>query len=215
MGSGGSFFAYEVYKLVVIDMAIKLKHQELNNPVEQMLQGITCLMAYKDCIQNRDSYEAEFVVAACEILNSYLGRKDYSVVMEYPYRNIVGGKTRKEADLVVIRKTHDKDEKGHVLCVMEFKMSTDTNGGVEKDVEKLKSLPTGIDRLSVLLFLKPNDGLRRQYVTDSFIADRNVSSLKANKDLKQDTNIRIRRVTKVLRSKKSKRDPYMAVCIEV
>ena len=196
-------------------MAITLNHHELDNPVEQMLQGITCLMAYKDCIQNRDSYEAEFVIAACEILNSYLGRKDYSVVMEYPYRIIVGGKTRKEADLVVLRRPQNKDEKGQVLCVMEFKMSTDTNGGVEKDVEKLRSLPSGIDRLSVLLFLKPNKGLRQQYVTDSFIADRTVSYIKANKDLKQDTNVRIRRVTKVMRSKTSTREPYMAVCIEV
>lgn len=196
-------------------MALTLKHHELDNPIDQMLQGISCLMAYKDCIQNRDSYEAEFVIAACEIMNSFLGRKDYSVVLEYPYRNILGGKTRQEADLVVVRKAKYDEEKERVLCVMEFKMSTDTNGGVEKDVEKLRTLPEEIDRLSVLLFLKPNEDLNPQYVTSSFSARKGVITLKATKDLKQDTQVRIRKVAKVLRSKKSKRDPYMAVCIEV
>ncbi len=196
-------------------MALTLKHHELDDPIDQMLQGVSCLMAYKDCIQNRDSYEAEFVIAACEILNSYLGRKDYSVVMEYPYRSIIGGKTRKEADIVVIKKPKNGEEKGRVLCVMEFKMSTDTNGGVEKDVEKLRTLPEEIDRLSVLLFLKPNEALNQQYVTSSFSARKGVRILKVTRDLKKDTKVRIRRVAKVLRSKKSVRDPYMAVCIEV
>lgn len=196
-------------------MALGLNHMNIATPIEQMLQGISCLMAYKDCIQNRDSYEAEFVIAACEILQSQLGRKDYSVFLEYPYRYIIGGNTRQEADLVIIKKGNNKEEKGVVLCVMEFKMSTDTNGGVDKDINKLRTLPKSIDRLSILLFLKPNEDIRPRFVTDLYNAKKERIELDKNKYLSQETNVCVRKVAKVFRTKKSVRPPYMAVCIAV
>lgn len=196
-------------------MGVSFKHKELETPIEQMLQGITCLMAYKDSIQNRDSYEAEFVVAACDILMSHLGRQKYAVRMEFPYCDITGRKTRQEADLAIVRKAENKDEKDVVICVIEFKMSNDTNGGVDKDVDKLVGLPKEIDRLSILLFLKPNETLRPRFVSDAFNAKKGDLIMEKNKYLKQDTTVRVRRVTKVYRSKKSEKVPYMAVCLEV
>lgn len=149
-----------------------LNHPELFHSIKRMLQGVAYLLAYYDCVDGKGVSEREFVVDACNILRKDLGNKDYFVQMEYPYKKMPST-THSKAEADIIIATRGNDASGRlkkepnpedILCVFEFKMSSDTNGNVYKDAEKLRSISAKVDRFAIILFLKPNEPLRRVFV---------------------------------------------------
>ena len=153
-------------------MTMDLNHPELFHSIKRMLQGVAYLLAYYDCVDGKGVSEREFVVDACNILRKDLGKKDYFVQMEYPYKKMPSTTHSKaEADIIIAARRNDTSGKlekepnpEDILCVFEFKMSSDTNGNVYKDAEKLRSISSKVDRFAIILFLKPNEPLRRVFV---------------------------------------------------
>ena len=191
-------------------MSLKLFHKELALPVEKMLQGLAYYMAFYECTQVGGTTESTYVEEAQRILTAELGKQQYHIRRELHYSEIIGIQSREEADLAIIKK--DKDE---AICVLEFKLSSDTNGSIYKDLNKMKALPTNIDRLSILLFLHPKPRLKGKLMDPvKLIAKKGKRVMQNKKYLKEKTYVHIRRVAKAMPSAKTK-NPFMAVCISL
>ena len=144
------------------------------------------------------------------------------MVEKYPYENLHKGIKGKRADIVIARKVPPgtKGNNEDPICVMEFKMSTNTNGGVASDVEKLSKIPDSpkLDRLVILLFLEKNQKLQQQFTRNSgtnIVAHKNPISNKKGKLLSEDTKVYVRRVVKAMSTSDGNRTPYLGVCISV
>jgi len=191
-------------------MSLKLIHKELSLPVERMLQGLAYYIAFNECTQGGESTEGTYVEEAQKILTAELGKQQYRIKRELHYSEIVGIQSREEADLAIIKK-----ETEEVICVLEFKLSSDTNGGIYKDLNKMKVLPDSIDRLSILLFLHPKPRLKGKLMDPvKLIAKKGKRVMQNKKYLKEKTYVHIRRVAKAMPSAKTK-NPFMAVCISL
>ena len=189
-------------------MAIIPNNSQLNSAIESMLQCLAFWMGYSKCLN--ELYEHDCVHQAFAILRANFG-KDYALQYEYPYSDIDKGIISQErADLVIL----DKNDKTP-LCVMEFKMSDNTNGGVAADVKKLRKITReGVIKLVILLFYEDNKKLRELYLTGSgnaVVAKRRLVTLNG-----VEKPVRVKRVAKAMATaNRPKRSPYMAVCIEV
>lgn len=191
-------------------MSLKLLHKELSMPVERMLQGLAYYMAFNECTQGGGTTESTYVEEAQKILAAELGKQQYRIKRELHYNEIIDVQSREEADLAIIRK-----DMADVLCVLEFKLSSDTNGSIYKDLNKMKVLPDSMDRLSVLLFLRPNPRLKGKLMDPvKLIAKKGKRVMRNKTYLKEKTYVHIRRVAKAMPSAKTK-NPFMAVCISL
>ena len=159
-------------------MSFKLiNHPELESHIERMLQGLAYYLAYTDCVYGKGVSEREFAVEACNILRRDLGRQEYFVLLEFSYKKIPStADSTWEADLIIARR--GKDSNGilkkdpapeDIQCVIEFKLSKDTNGNIFKDTKKLRTISANIDRLAIVLFLKPNDKIREILTNQSIV----------------------------------------------
>lgn len=189
-------------------MAIVPNNSQLNSSLESMLQGLAFWMGYSKSMN--ELYEHDCVHQAFTILRANFG-KDYSLQYEYLYSDIDKSiNSQERADLVVLDKNDNTP-----LCVMEFKMSDNTNGGVTADVKKLRKITReGVVKLIILLFYEDNNKLRDTYLTgtgNAVVAKRRPVSLKGI-----EKPVRVKRVAKAMATaNRPKRSPYMAVCIEV
>lgn len=199
-------------------MSIVLKHSQLSSAIEDMLQGLTYWMGYKVSSGDRDLLELDFVHRARSILHARLDNSKYALRYEYPYSDSGSNKDkdRREADLVVLEKIIDNNGKKseRLICVMEFKMSDNTNGGVEHDIKKLLFLPDDLDRLVILLFFKANDKLKDFYADDNTLT---ITALKRDIESQKmpGVTIRVRRIAKAFSTTNYRRCPYLAFCISV
>lgn len=189
-------------------MAIIPNCSQINSALESMLQGLAFWMGYSKCMN--ELYEHDCVHQAFAILRANFG-KDYALQYEYPYSDIDKSITSQErADLVILDKNDNTP-----LCVMEFKMSDNTNGGVTSDVKKLRKISKeGVVKLVILLFYEDNKKLRDVYLTgtgNAIVAKKRPIVLKGI-----EKPVRVKRVAKAMATaNRPKRSPYMAVCIEV
>lgn len=120
-------------------MSIKT-NKHLFDAIENMLQGLSFWMGYKmECNSGLSIMECVAVEAAIEILNVHIDHKNYKLECEYPYKSISGvvQPGKKRADIAIIEKASKT-----CICVMEFKMTTNTNGGVVSDINKIASIPS-------------------------------------------------------------------------
>lgn len=190
-------------------MAIIQYYPQLNSAIGTMLQGLAFWMGYSKCMN--ELYEHDCVHQAFAILRANLGKDKYAIEYEYPYvlldKRI---KTQERADLVILKKTPRRKTP---LCVMEFKMSDNTNGGVAADVKKLRHISNDISKLVVLLFYNDDKKLCKIFTTgqgNAIVARKTPVVLKGI-----DKTVRVRRVAKAMATAANpKRSPYMAVCID-
>jgi len=148
--------------------------------------------------------EREFVVEACNTLRRDLGRQDYFVLQEFSYKRLPSkADSSWEADLIIARRNKDANGKPKkepdpedVLCVIEFKLSKDTNGNIFKDVKKLRTVSVDIDRLAVVLFLKPNDKIR------DILTDKSIVEVELKKKPKEDEKEKTRQIINYTAKKK-------------
>ena len=190
-------------------MVLLTRDKNVSSAIEKMLKGLAFWIGY--CKVMNELYEHDCVHQAYAILRANLGRDQYAIEYEYKYSNINHSKQSQErADLVILKKT--KNQKKPV-CVMEFKMSDNTNGGVYADVVKLSKINnTDLPKFVILLFDKDNPNLIKRFTEGK------KKSLRAKRvvKLKNGSTVRVRRVAKAMATADNpKRNPYMAVCIEV
>lgn len=190
-------------------MPIIKSNAQLNNALEKMLQGLAFWMGYSRCMNVL--YEHDCVHEASSILKSNLDKSKYDLEYEYNYSDIDSKIESKErADLVIIKKT---SKRRVPICILEFKMSTNTNGGVDADVEKLRRITKGGKLLKFVVLLINDDNLKlvSQFASgklNSYVAKRNAL-------LKDGSFVKVRRVAKAMATADNpKRNPYMAICIE-
>ena len=199
---------------------IKQLNKDLYDAVEKMLQGLCYWMGYRlECYAGHTITEGATVEIAVGILNAHLDHHTFVVKCEYPYKKIDLRKNKERADIVILEKR--KDHKGHndliPICVLEFKMATDANGGVWEDVKKLATLPKNLCRLAVLLangnpsivndfilFEKNDGGVLKERIKRSIDSKRN----------KNKVPVRVIRSTKAMETASSK-NPFRAICIEL
>ena len=192
-------------------MLIISQNSQLSNAMENMLQGLAFWMGYSRCMN--EVYEHDCVHQAFSILRANLGKDKYALEYEYNYSDLDKTiATQERADLVILKKTPKRKTP---ICVMEFKMSDNTNGGVEADVIKLRKInKPGLLKFVILLFYNDNLQLRNVYTN----GDRNALRAKNSPVFlhKAGCTVRVRRVAKAMTTAdKPKRSPYMAICIEV
>ena len=189
-------------------MAIISQNPQLSTAIERMLQGLAFWMGY--CRFMNELYEHDCVHQAFAILRSFLGRDKYAIKYEYYYskldRTIL---TQERADLVILEKT---DQKETPICVLEFKMSDNSNGGVEADLSKLRQIKTkNLYKFAILLFYDDNQILASQFTQGT----KNALSAKRTVKLRDESIVHVRRVAKAMATAdKPKRNPFMAICIE-
>jgi hypothetical protein len=188
-------------------MAIIKDNTHLSNALEKMLQGLAFWMGYSRCVNIL--YEHDCVHEAFAILRAQLDKSKYILEYEYNYSDIDSTITTKErADLVILKKTAKKMVP---ICVLEFKMSTNTNGGVEADVEKLRNIKKKILKYVILLINEDNPALVWQFASGKM----NSYTAKRKALLRDGTTVRVRRVAKAMATADNpKRNPYMSICIE-
>lgn len=186
-------------------MSLLTKDNIVSSAIEKMLRGLAFWIGY--CKVMNELYEHDCVHQAYAILRANLGRERYAIEYEFKYSVIYPSiDTQERADLVILKKTKKQNRP---VCVMEFKMSDNTNGGVDADVEKLHKIKNkSIPKFIILLFDKDNPSLVRRFT------EVKKNSLRAKR--MKDSNVRVRRVAKAMATADNpKRNPYMAVCIEV
>lgn len=190
-------------------MPIIKSDAQLSNALERMLQGLAFWMGYSKCMNVL--YEHDCVHEAFSILSVHLDKSKYAIEYEFPYSAIDSRITSQErADLVILKKTPKKRKP---ICALEFKMSTNSNGGVEGDIEKLQRISkNNILRFVILMVYEDTPKVVSQF-TDG---EKNfLSAKRGNLTLKKGCKVRVRRVAKAMSTAdKPKRNPYMAICIE-
>ena len=191
-------------------MPIIQNNTQINNALENMLQGLAFWMGYSRCMN--EVYEHDCVHQAFAILRANLGKDKYALEYEYNYSDLDKTITTQErADLVILKKTPKRKTP---ICVMEFKMSDNTNGGVEADVIKLRKInKPGLLKFVILLFYSYS-GKEKKYAEHFMNMNGNVITAKRIAKL-SNTTARVRCVKKAMTTaNKPKRYPFMAVCIE-
>lgn len=190
-------------------MALLTSDKNVSSAIEKMLKGLAFWIGY--CKVMNELYEHDCVHQAYAILRANLGRDRYALRYEYKYSDIDHYiDTQERADLVILDNTQKKKDP---ICVMEFKMSDNSNGGVGADMKKLRMIKnTDLPKFVILLFDKDNPNLVKRFT------ERGENSLRAKRvdKAKKDPGFRVRRVAKAMATADNpKRNPYMAVCIEV
>lgn len=178
----------------------------LYDAIEKMLQGLSFWMGYKkECYAGHSIMEQVAVDAAVGILNAHLDHTKYKIVCEYPYQSIPGvvASNNQRVDLVILDKVANT-----CVCAMEFKMSTNTNGGVKGDIKKMSSIPSTVSRLVILLSPKEKDSVVTPFITPNNHARRKVT---LDSGYPQVSVIRAARAMETPNSKA----PYRAICIEL
>lgn len=164
--------------------------------IERMLQGLAFWMGYKiECYAKHSPVEAVVVDAAVGLLNAHLNHCQYAVCCEYNYRKIVGGKANARADVTIV------DTNNNPVCVIEFKLSTNSNGGLKSDISKLRSFRGAFPR--IIIFLSRKDNKMVSWL------------LHASKAKQSNDGIRIRRSVCAYKSAKTSKNIIRAFCIEV
>ena len=171
-------------------------HNNVYHSIERMLQGLAFWMGYKiECYAKHSPVEAVVVDAAVGLLNAHLNHCQYAVCCEYNYRKIVGGKTSARADITIV------DTNNNPVCVIEFKLSTNSNGGLKSDISKLRSFRGAFPR--IIIFLSRKDNKMVSWL------------LHASKAEQSNDGIRIRRSVCAYKSAKTSKNIIRAFCIEV
>lgn len=114
-----------------------------------MLQGLAYWLTYKSETYKCQIIEADVIMEAVQILQSYLPHQ-YKLVREYPYKNLQIS-TGQRADLAIL------NVNGNCECLIEFKLADSTNGGYKNDIKKMsqvKAIQNIIDCYSVIVFRK-------------------------------------------------------------
>lgn len=189
-------------------MAIISQNSQLSIAIERMLQGLAFWMGY--CRAMNELYEHDCVHQAFAILRTFLGRDKFAIKYEYHYSELDRTiKTNERADLVILKKTPKKQTP---ICVLEFKMSDNTNGGVEADLLKLRKIKTkNLFKFAILLFYDDNQTLASRFTQGT----KNALSAKRTAKLSDGSIVYVRRVAKAMATAdKPKRNPFMAICIE-
>ncbi len=116
----------------------------------------------------------------------------------------MGVASNQRADIAIIERSDKKNLTP--VCVMEFKLSDDTNGGVWEDVKKMSHLPYGLHKLAILL------SPCRDSITDNFITAKGY----AKKKIENQNNIPVRviRAAKAMEGAKPN-FAHRAICIEL
>lgn len=181
-------------------------NKHLYDAIEKMLQGLSYWMGYKrECYAGHSIMENVAVDAAVGILNAHIDHSIYRIMCEYSYKSIPGAFSpgNKRADLVIIDKRTNT-----CICAMEFKMSTNTNGGVIPDINKISSLPSTVSRLVILL-----SPMEIASVVSPFITKNNHAKGKVSLGGSHPP-ISVIRATRAMETSNSKA-PYRAICIEL
>ena len=189
----------------IIIMSIKT-NKNLFDAIEKMLQGLSFWMGYKmECNSGLSIMECVAVEAAIEILNAHIDHKNYKLECEYPYKSIPGvvQPGKKRADIAIIEKASKT-----CICVMEFKMTTNTNGGVVSDINKIASIPSSLSRLVVLLSPRKEKTIIGSFITTNNNAKRKVNLQGCNQPLA------VIRAAKAMETA-STSAPFRAICIEL
>lgn len=152
-------------------MSIRNNNRLLFKAIEHMLQGIPFWMAYKmECYAGHPITEGVAVDAAVSILNAHIDHSIYAIKCECQYKEIAKSVQKDlRADVAIFNRETNTCE-----CVIEFKLSTNTNGVLE-DIKKLSALPESISRMVVLLFQKERPRLSSLFLCGSGVAKRTVS----------------------------------------
>ena len=199
--------------IIVFVMAIIKGDKVLNTALDSMLQVLAYWMGLRKAI-NDVVYEHDCVHEACSILRSLLG-KDYRIKYEYAYTKLDKTcKSKKRADLVVLRKTENGESP---ICVMEFKMSSNTNSGVLSDVKKLSKISReDLTKLVILMYWNESKILRELYTEEEGIDIVAPSRPVLIPKDKGTYTVSVHRVAKARAAiNNSKRSPYMAICIGI
>lgn len=186
-------------------MSIKT-NRHLFNAIEKMLQGLSFWMGYKmECYSGHLIMECVAVNVAVEILNAHIDHNRYRIECEYLYKSIPGvvHPGKKRADIAIIDKTTNT-----CICVMEFKMTTNTNGGVVKDVNKIATIPSSMSRLVILLSQKNEKAIIGSFITTNNNAKRKVTLKGCSHTLT------VIRAAKAMETPSTSR-PFRAICIEL
>lgn len=192
-------------------------NKELYDAVEKMLQGLCYWMGYRlECYAGHTITEGAAVEIAVEILNAHLDHHTYVVKCEYPYKKLDLRNSKERADIVILEKR--KDPKVLIpTCVLEFKMSTDANGGVWEDVNKLVNLPCDLLKLAILL-AHGSPSIVKDFILIENNVDRVIKErIKRPIDSIRNKNrvpVKVIRSTKAMESTRSKK-PFRAICIEL
>lgn len=147
--------------------------------------------------------EAAIVEIAIGLLNTHLNHGKYLMKCEYPYK-LLGVNGKQRADIVVFEKK-DNDELTPI-CVMEFKLSDDANGGVKGDVKKMSYLSSDLHRLTILL------SYHLDRVTSEFITAN--GNAKKGKIILNNTPVHVVRAAKAMEGTNSNY-AKRAICIEL
>ena len=171
-------------------------HPNVYHSIERMLQGLAFWMGYKiECYAKHSPVEAVVVDAAVGLLNAHLNHCQYSVCCEYNYRKTISITTNARADVVIV------DKNNFVVCALEFKLATNSNGGSNSDISKLKSIVGAFPRMIIFLSRKDNKVVGRL--------------LSSSKSEQSRGGIRIRRSVKVYKSDVPGKNIIRVFCIEV
>ena len=178
-------------------------------PIESMIQGMAYWIAYS-CETNALKFvEAEAVGEIARILQSKISFPA-RIKREVSYKSICGTiKNNLRADLAIYCNNQCQ-------CLIEVKLSEDTNGGYKSDIEKLsqiKQIYKGIDCYVILLYRKScSIESPKRFVSSEGKALRSTLDIQTSRN--NCNKVRVRRVANAITSKDAKK-MKRAICIEV
>ena len=178
--------------------------QYLITPIERMLQGLVYWLAYRNVVCRNKVLEHVAVDEAFKILQAYLP-SGYKVNPEYGYNNLDASFGKIRADLAIA------NNQGQCECLVEFKLSDNTNGGYKKDVDKLfplKQKYPDVDCFVVVLYRK---SCRLNEPKELVLSN---GKARRKKWKLNDAKVVVRRVYTALRSPYAKRMKRV-ICIEL
>lgn len=180
-------------------------NKEIRNAIERTLQGLAYWIAYKNEISAINLKEADIVSEAATILSARLS--NLSVKSEIDYSSLNSSLHRLFADLVIYSRANNKCQ-----CIIEFKLGENTNGGYQKDVQKLQELKQLEPDIACLVIIAYREScsvsVPRAFVTKDGKARRGIIVLSSQ------GRIKVRRVCKAYRSANAKKIKKV-ICLEV
>jgi len=178
---------------------------DIKAALDRTLQGLAYWMAYKYEKNIIHLKEPDIVSITADLLNARLS--NCYIKSEVDYSSLNNALPKQYADLAIFSRNDNKCN-----CLIEFKLSSNTNGGYKKDVQKLKKVKKLIPDINCLVIIAYSKSctlkVPKLLVTTEGKAKRGII-----KDVKG-VNVKVRRVCNALASKSANKMKKV-ICLEV
>ena len=119
---------------------------EIRNALERTMQGLAYWIAYKKELIGLDLIEADVVGEAEHLLLTRLS--NYYIRREVDYSTLNSSLRKQYADIGIFSRKDDK-----CICIIEFKLGNNANGGYKHDVQKIKKVKESEPNITCLVVI--------------------------------------------------------------